>query len=462
MVFSSALFLFAFLPVTYLLYIMVPGIKAKNFILMIMSLVFYSFGRPDWLVLLMVSVGCNYFAGLMIKKLINFKKIVLTTALIINLGILFCFKYLNFFTEILSGFCAIVPTSIALPIGVSFFTFQGMSYVIDVYRNPDMASRSFCKVLLYIAFFPQLVAGPIVKYGDICDQIDNRISDAALTVNGIARFVKGLVKKLFFANTLGYVADAVYAMDGAGGDMRLAWLGVICYTLQIYYDFSAYSDMAIGLGKIFGFRINENFRHPYVASSVKEFWRRWHISLSSWFREYLYIPLGGNRKGVWRARFNRFVVFFCTGFWHGANWTFVVWGMWHALFLFAEEGFKSKKNTILSHIYTLVVVMVGFAIFRADNLAAAFDIVRGMFAGFDFSYTNTAQLCNLLTPSTMVTLAAGIVFATPVCDVVLYRLRTAGIRIPSAVRAVLVICAYALCVIKLASSSFNPFIYTQF
>lgn len=375
MVFSSSLFVFAFLPITYILYSILPGLKAKNFILLIVSLLFYSFGRLDWLLLLIVSVICNYSAGVLMTKGETVRKISLVASIIINLGLLCVFKYLNFFTSSLNmlPFINITPTNIALPIGISFFTFQGMSYVIDVYKSPSKSTKNFGKVLLYISFFPQLVAGPIVKYSDIADQIDHREKDSALTVSGIKRFVGGLVKKLFFANILGKIADIVYSIDSSILDSRLAWLGVICYSLQIYFDFSAYSDMAIGLGRIFGFKIQENFAHPYSSSSVKEFWRRWHISLSSWFREYLYIPLGGNRKGPVRARLNRFIVFFFTGMWHGANWTFILWGLWHGLFLLLEDLFKNSKIKlpVLNRVYTLWVVAMGFMLFRAENLTQA-------------------------------------------------------------------------------------------
>ncbi len=464
MVFSSALFLFAFLPITYILYISVRSLKIKNFILTAASLIFYSFGRFDWLLLLVISVMCNYASGLMMQRGDRARKISLWISVCINLGILFAFKYLNFFTGLLSHipFMGIEQTGITLPIGISFFTFQGMSYVIDVYRNPSMASKSFGKVLLYIAFFPQLVAGPIVKYGDISHQIDSRNGSGEDTVKGIERFVTGLVKKLFFANVLSFVADGVYGLEASLLDMRLAWLGALCYTLQIYYDFSAYSDMAIGLGGIFGFKINENFAHPYVSSSIKEFWRRWHISLSAWFREYLYIPLGGNRKGVWRARLNRLTVFFFTGMWHGANWTFILWGLWHGFFLFLEDAFKKKIPAFAGHIYTMLAVVLGFVLFRADSVGQAFSFVEAMFTGFDFSRVNTALLCKFLTPSTVFTLLAGIIFVMPVKDFVIKKLQIRGMRIPAFLKLSAVMLVFILCVIKLAASSFNPFIYTQF
>ena len=466
MVFSSSLFLFAFLPLTFILYNCVRGIKPKNYILTFASLIFYSFGRLDWLLILIASVICNYTAGLFMTKSQSVRKTALTLAICINLGLLCTFKYMNFFTETLNSlpFVNITPTNIALPIGISFFTFQGMSYVIDVYRTPTMRAKNFEKVLLYIIFFPQLVAGPIVKYSDIADQIDFRKHSSELTASGIKRFVAGLVKKLFFANTLGFVADSVYSASAFGLDFKLAWLGAVCYSLQIYYDFSAYSDMAIGLGKIFGFHINENFDHPYASGTVKEFWRRWHISLSSWFREYLYIPLGGNRRGKVRARINRIIVFFFTGMWHGANWTFIIWGLWHGFFLMAEDAVyrKIKIPSIIKRILTLLVVIIGFVIFRAGDIGQAFEMIGAMFTGFSSSVQNNALLCNLLTPRTVFMIIAGLIFSTPVVRTLSGWMNTKNISIPHTVKLIAVMLIFVLCVIRLAASSFNPFIYTQF
>ena len=466
MVFSSSLFVFAFLPITYILYNIVPGLKAKNFILLIVSLLFYSFGRLDWLLLLLVSVICNYTAGILMTKSDTVRKISLIGAIIINLGMLCIFKYLNFFTASLNmlPFINITPTKIALPIGISFFTFQGLSYVIDVFKTPSKSTKDFGKVLLYISFFPQLVAGPIVKYSDIADQIDYREKNFDLTVSGIKRFVAGLVKKLFFANVLGKIADMVYSTDPSLLDSRIAWLGVLCYSLQIYFDFSAYSDMAIGLGRIFGFKIQENFAHPYSSSSVKEFWRRWHISLSSWFREYLYIPLGGNRRGKIRARINRFIVFFFTGMWHGANWTFILWGLWHGLFLFLEDLYnKSKfKLPVLNRIYTLWVVAMGFMLFRSESLSQAATMLKAMYLGFDFTYETSVMLQNILTPQILFTLIAGIIFSFPVVKWTRSFMARKNIALPAALELIIVLAVFILCVVKLASSSFNPFIYTQF
>ncbi|MBQ3404835.1 MAG: MBOAT family protein, partial [Oscillospiraceae bacterium] len=299
MVFSSAVFLFVFFPSLFVIYRIVPGLRGKNILLIIASLLFYSFGRLSYLPLLLLSAAVNYLCGLRIGRGGTNKKLWMAIAVVLDIGILCVFKYLDFIIGNINAVTGggIPLPGIVLPIGISFFTFQGLSYVIDVYRRPEELCRDPLKLLLYISFFPQLIAGPIIKFHEIQAQIDSRTCTQELTLSGIRRFVVGLSKKLLLANAVGYMADAVFALDPTALDMRLAWLGAVCYTFQIYFDFSGYSDMAIGLGRMFGFGIKENFDHPYMASSITEFWRRWHISLSSWFRDYLYIPLGGNRKG---------------------------------------------------------------------------------------------------------------------------------------------------------------------
>ena len=466
MVFSSAIFLFLFLPVTVLLYRLAPGMRTKNGLLILVSLLFYAFGRLSYLPLLLFSVICNYLAGRWVARLGKGRRAGLVLAIAVNLGLLGCFKYLDFFLENwnrLTGM-TIPLTGIVLPIGISFFTFQGMSYVIDVYRHQESGTKSFAKVLLYISFFPQLVAGPIVKYLDISDQIDHRVCTPEKTASGILRFICGLSKKLLLANLLGQAADTVYGLSAGQLDARLAWLGAICYTLQIYFDFSGYSDMAVGLGRMFGFRFLENFNHPYIASSMKEFWRRWHISLSSWFRDYLYIPLGGNRKGVWRARANRMLVFLCTGLWHGANWTFVLWGLWHGLFLFLEDLLPKgkKRHPVLSHVYSLLVIIPGFVLFRADNLAQAGTMFRAMFTGWAWTAESTAILRNLLSPMTIAALAAAAVLSLPVVETARNRLPERPKAVFNALLRPISILLLVLCILSLAASSYNPFIYFQF
>ncbi len=467
MVFSSAIFLFAFLPAVFLAYRLVPGQRGKNWLLIVFSLIFYSFGSLVYTPLLLFSVVCNYVAGLLVARPGRGRKAALAGAVIVNLLLLGTFKYLDFLVGNLNAVMgtAIPLPGITLPIGISFFTFQGMSYVIDVYRNPESGTRTFSKVLLYISLFPQLVAGPIVKYHDIAQQIDERTCTSEQTAWGILRFVVGLSKKLLLANTLGVVADEVFALTASQLDIRTAWLGAICYTLQIYFDFSGYSDMAIGLGKVFGFTFYENFQHPYCSGSIKEFWRRWHISLSSWFRDYLYIPLGGNRKGAARARVNRLIVFFCTGLWHGASWTFVLWGLWHGAFLTLEDAVGlGKKRTVpvLGHLYTMLVVVLGFVLFRADSLSQAGLMFSAMFTGISFTTASTAAFWNLFSWPLALCLVLAAVCSLPVAQWIRGRLPEWGAQVVYHAVWPAALVLMVLNILNLASTSFNPFIYFQF
>ena len=392
MVFSSVIFLCLFLPIVLGGYYLLPKREAKNLWLIAASLLFYAFSGLWYVLLLLFSVFCNYLAGLFVSG----RKGVLYVAVAVNLGVLGVFKYLTFLVRTvnqLPGVAIAVP-SIVLPVGISFFTFQGLSYVIDVYRNERLKSTRFRDVLLYIALFPQLVAGPIVRYEDVADEIKSRRHTLEQLANGLRRFIIGLSKKLMIADVCGSVVTLIYSAKSSALDSRTAWLAAVCYLIQIYFDFSGYSDMAIGLGLCFGFHFKENFNYPYISASIQEFWRRWHISLSTWFREYLYIPLGGNRKGKAKTYRNKLMVFFCTGLWHGANWTFIIWGLWHGFFIVAEDAAKklfglgkhgkNRRNpveTVLKHLYTLLVVLIGFVIFRADNMGQAFSMIGAMFSG---------------------------------------------------------------------------------
>ena len=452
MVFSSAIFLFAFLPAVFLLDRLGRDLRWKNAVLALASLVFYAFGQLYYVPLFLCSVLINYLAGRLLMSG-GRRRAVLTAAVVLNLGLLAVFKYTDFVLQNLG----LPPAGIILPIGISFYTFQGLSYVIDCYRDPASGTRSFPKLFLYIAFFPQLIAGPIVKYHDIAAQIDARVCDPVRTEQGIRRFILGLAKKLLVADTVGYIADTVF--NGGTGDIRLAWLGAICYTLQIYYDFSGYSDMAIGMGHMFGFQIRENFLHPYGARTIREFWRRWHVSLSSWFREYLYIPLGGNRKGKRRAALNRFLVFLCTGIWHGANWTFVVWGLGHGL-LSDLEGLglipvdkleKSRVGRLLCRVYTLLCVTLLFVVFRAESLTAAGAMFAALFAG-TVTPMGTILLHRLLNPVSCLILLLAALFSL-------------GIRrrpLPLPLSRVLSLGLLVLSILCLSRGGFHPFIYFQF
>lgn len=476
MVFSSVIFLCLFLPIVLGGYYLLPKREAKNLWLIASSLLFYAFSGLWYVLLLLFSVFCNYLAGLFVSG----RKGVLYVAVAVNLGVLGVFKYLTFLVRTvdqLPGVAITVP-SIVLPVGISFFTFQGLSYVIDVYRNERLKSTRFGDVLLYIALFPQLVAGPIVRYEDVADEIKSRRHTLEQLANGLRRFIIGLSKKLLIADVCGSVVTLIYSAERSVLDSRTAWLAAVCYLIQIYFDFSGYSDMAIGLGLCFGFHFKENFNYPYISASIQEFWRRWHISLSTWFREYLYIPLGGNRKGKAKTYRNKLIVFFCTGLWHGANWTFIVWGLWHGFFIVAEDAvkklFRIEKHgkggrnpvmAVLKHLYTLLVVLIGFVIFRADNIEQAASMIRAMFSGISASAQTGLLLAQCLTPLTMFALLLGLVGSTPILPMVCHKAE----RQTGSARTCLRVINYAAVlvlllvdILHLSAASYVPFIYFQF
>ena len=469
MVFSSTVFLFLFFPVTYVLYLIIPSIKAKNVILIITSLLFYAFGEPVTVFLMIFSVLVNYALGLAIAKANSSGKPFLVMSIVFNLVLLCIFKYTMFFTELINSVLSIdIPVpNIRLPIGISFFTFQILSYVIDVYKDKSLVQKSFFNVLLYISLFPQLIAGPIVKYYDIAKQIENREITAQNTALGIRRFICGLSKKILIANTIGSAADTMFSLGGSDLSILTCWLGGIAYTIQIYFDFSGYSDMAIGLGRMLGFTFKENFNYPYTSSSMQDFWRRWHISISSWFKEYLYIPLGGNRKGKLRTAVNKIIVFFFTGLWHGANLTFVVWGLVHGMFLMLESykviPLEKIKFKPIKHIYTMLVVIVTFVIFRADNLTQAWLFVKNMFTGFNISSESISVFCEQFTPYFIFILVLGIVFSNPIVPSFTSKITTEkAIAVMEYLSYGATLVLLFMCITALASSTFNPFIYLQF
>ena len=476
MVFSSVIFLCLFLPIVLGEYYLLPKREAKNLWLIAASLLFYAFSGLWYVLLLLFSVFCNYLAGLFVSG----RKGVLYVAVAVNLGVLGVFKYLTFLVRTvnqLPGVAIAVP-SIVLPVGISFFTFQGLSYVIDVYRNERLKSTRFRDVLLYIALFPQLVAGPIVRYEDVADEIKSRRHTLEQLANGLRRFIIGLSKKLMIADVCGSVVTLIYSAESSALDSRTAWLAAVCYLIQIYFDFSGYSDMAIGLGLCFGFHFKENFNYPYISASIQEFWRRWHISLSTWFREYLYIPLGGNRKGKAKTYRNKLMVFFCTGLWHGANWTFIIWGLWHGFFIVAEDAAKklfglgkhgkNRRNpveTVLKHLYTLLVVLIGFVIFRADNIGQAFSMIGAMFSGIRASAQTGLLLAQCLTPLTMFALLFGLVGSTPVLPMVCRKAEQQTGSVYVCLRVLSYVGALVLLlvdILHLSAASYVPFIYFQF
>ena len=391
MVFSSLTFLYIFLPLVLILNFIFHR-KYRNALLLAASILFYAWGGVSYTLLLIISITVNFIAGKLIAKNLDNKKsrIYLTIGIIINLGFLGVFKYGNFVIENINVLFegigvsfAIKDPGILLPIGISFYTFQALSYLIDVYKRKTPVQNKFVDLALYISLFPQLIAGPIVRYNDIAEQLSARQNDRANFVSGIERFVIGLAKKVLIANQFALLADTAFNMAPENLSTFVAWAGIVAYSLQIYFDFSGYSDMAIGLGRMFGFQFLENFNFPYIAKSIREFWQRWHISLSNWFRDYLYIPLGGNRKGNHRTYFNLLIVFFITGMWHGASWNFVAWGMLHGVFMIIEKlGFDKLLKKIwmpFQHIYALFVVMMAWVLFRADDFNHAWGYFKAMF-----------------------------------------------------------------------------------
>lgn len=383
MVFSSSVFLFLFFPVLFALYYcpVLKGRKCRNIILVLFSIVFYAWGEPVFVFLLLFNICVNYKVALYIEKTGKKAKRWLIIGVCYNVFILFAFKYLDFVIGMFNGLSGgnIEELKLPLPIGISFYSFQAISYLVDVYRSRSKAQKNILNVALYIALFPQLVAGPIVRYDTISREITERNENWQDIAKGLTRFIVGLSKKVLLANAFGILVDKYW--DSNSVSMSMAWLLAIAYTFQIYFDFSGYSDMAIGLGGALGFHFEENFRYPYCAGTVTEFWRRWHISLSSWFKDYVYIPLGGNRVSHRRHFFNMFVVWFLTGMWHGANWTFIVWGMFYFIVLLVEKKFilKRKVRGIVGHIYTMLVVIIAWVIFRSDNIAGAVYFLKNMF-----------------------------------------------------------------------------------
>lgn len=475
MVFSSLEFICVFLVAVFLLYSVLPSLKVRNALLIVASLGFYAYGEPVYVLLMVFSSLVNYLCALWVARYAEQKnRFALVVAIVINLGILVLFKYSGMLVSTCNaifGLALPVP-EIALPIGISFFTFQALSYVIDVYRGVVDVQRNYFYVLLYISFFPQLIAGPIVKYRDIQEMITERQQTIENIANGFRRFVCGLAKKVIIANTMGQVADLMFSTPTGELSFLAAWIGAIAYLFQIYYDFSGYSDMALGLGLMFGFRFKENFNYPYSAKNVQDFWRRWHISLSTWFKEYLYIPLGGNRKGKHRAVANRLTVFVLCGLWHGASWTFVVWGLWHGMFLLIEEyvPWIKKLPAVFGRIYTLLVVTVGFVMFRADTLTYGLEFLGRMFFGFDFSDPAMSLVVSQLTPWFIFVLVIAIIGCGPIQPIaakVRHALYEVSELSPTGKALSYALYAAALlgliwCICILSSSGYNPFIYFRF
>ena len=453
---DSVIFVGGFLPVLLGLYWLIPSTRAKNILLLIAGFVFYAFGSLSGMVLLLIDGVLNYILGLFAAK-----KWVMVLGVVANLGFLCAYKYLDFFL------CDLLGQQLSLglipPLGISFFTFKAIAYLIDTYRTPEQGTRSWVDYLLYLTFFPQISAGPISRFSDFGPQLQERELSVSNAAAGLRRFVVGLAKKVILAGTLAAAVDKVFGAEGI--DIRLAWVGAVGYCLQIYFDFSGYSDMAIGLGQIFGFTTKENFEHPYIASTIGDFWRRWHISLASWFKDYLYIPLGGNRRGKLRAGINKLMVFALCGLWHGAAYPFLVWGLWHGL-LSALESWnvipakRLAKTKVLGHIYTLLAVCLGFVMFRAETLAQGFEMIGAMFAGFQFTSAGTVMLHSILSGEMLAGFAVSILLCLPWKQLLPRREKLYSVLDKLSYPATLAL--FVLCLMALAAGGFAPFIYAQF
>ncbi len=475
MLFSSTVFLFFFLPITAGVYYLLDR-KFKNYWLLMVSLLFYGWGEPKFIFVMLVSIFANYLFGLLVDKFREKKKaayFILFLTCVWNISIFFIYKYLNFAIENVNLlFKQNIPlTNYVLPIGISFFTFQAMSYVIDVYRENGQVQKNPINVALYITFFPQLIAGPIVRYETVAAEINSRHENLEDFYSGLKRFVYGLAKKLILSNSVALIADAAFNADDISKiSVFAAWMGIICYTLQIYFDFSGYSDMAIGLGRMFGFHFNENFDYPYASKSVSEFWRRWHISLGTWFRDYVYFPLGGSRvKTKARLVFNLFVVWLLTGVWHGASWNFVLWGLFYFVLLTFEKlmdiprKFKNKTLVLCYRVFTILCVMIGWVLFRAVDLQSAVKYLGSMVGVFGNPLTDPSMLYQVSCYLPVIIVA--VIFSFPVAKLFsekvekLFTNKKQIIGIGEAVillAVAVVSVSYAVCV------SYNPFIYFNF
>lgn len=468
MLFSSMTFLFVFMPLVMAVYFLSKK-EIRNYVLLIASIIFYAWGEPRYLAIMIITILVNYAGAILLDKHYSSRQRlwIVSLTIVLDLSFLFYFKYFNFVVDNINGVLAtdFQLLDIIMPIGISFYTFQAMSYLIDVYRREVPAQKDVYKLALYIVLFPQLVAGPIVKYHDVCEQIDNRTIEFKNVIIGFKRLITGLAKKVLIANTLAEVVDKIFAQAPENLTTGVSWLGAVAYCLQLYYDFSGYSDMAIGLGLMFGFRFMENFNYPYISKSITEFWRRWHISLATWFKLYLYIPLGGNRKGAVRTYWNLFAVFLVTGIWHGAAWSYVAWGIWNGIFIVIERffGLDKDKNdrwyvSAAKHVYAFFAIVWGMIIFRAESLSYAYEYICRMLhidvtkhlPDYDYGVNNKFAIM----------LIVGLICAMPVCRNLIY------IKYERKVQRTLVniwlFLLFFWSTISLAASTYNPFIYFRF
>lgn len=484
MLFSSTTFIFIFLPIVLCIYYCLMGHKkAQNILLCFFSLLFYAWGEPKFVLIMIASIIINWLAGIFVDKFRNQGKVselIIVLDLIFNLGLLFIFKYLNFTINTINSvlYTDIAISNIALPIGISFFTFQAISYVIDVKRQKGYVQKNILNVALYISFFPQLIAGPIVRYETIANQINNRKESLESFSHGVVRFIIGLGKKCIIANNMALIADFAWQANSGTAtwfgepvaiSASLAWLGALAYTFQIFFDFSGYSDMAIGLGKMFGFQFLENFNYPYISKTITEFWRRWHISLGTWFRDYLYIPLGGNRCSTARSYFNLAIVWFCTGLWHGANWTFIIWGIMYMLLLMFERATGLNKDNprstslsnIAKHMYAMLFVVVGWVIFRSDSLPDAMHYLHSMIS---FENGNPATEFYLL--NNIFYFVVAILASVPLIPWLNKKVRSSKNAFISKAYSILsfaiIVMIFIVSISFIVKGSYNPFIYFNF
>ena len=468
MVFSSLEFMFLYFPVVLLLYFVTP-LKWRNATLFLTSLIFYGWGEPLYVFLMLFTVTVDYFFGFMVGKYRETNrrraKGYMIAAIVINLAILGFFKYANLALDTVAALTGakVAHLNVALPVGISFYTFQALSYVIDVYRMDANAQRNYTAFGTYVTLFPQLIAGPIVRYQDVDDQLRSRTHSAELFASGVRTLAAGMGKKVLLANAAGEIWSRI--SEAPETTVAAAWLGIIMYTFQIYFDFSGYSDMAIGLGKMMGFSFRENFYYPYMANSVTDFWRRWHISLSTWFREYVYIPLGGNRRGRGRQIFNLLAVWFLTGLWHGASWNFVLWGLYYFVLLMLEKTFLLKLlyklPKFISHVYTLITVVFGWLLFVSTDFASGVEYLATMFGfGRATAFIDAGGAFDWI--SSLILLAILVIASTPYPKKWLYKLWEKYDAPVRAVTAILCLAVFFIAVAYLVNSSYNPFLYYRF
>ncbi len=471
MVFSSILFLFRFLPIFMILYFLAPG-RAKNLVLFLGSLIFYAWGEPVYVVLMLFSTVSDYIHGRLIgpRRGTKAAKWLLISSIVINLLLLGFFKYADFLIQTINsiGGFSIPLLELGLPIGISFYTFQTMSYTIDVYRGEAKVQKNLLDFAVFVTMFPQLIAGPIVKYRDVERKLHSRRTGICTVSYGVKRFVLGLAKKVLLANNMGLIWTTVKAYEYSEMSVLTAWLGIIAFALQIYFDFSGYSDMAIGLGAVMGFKFPENFNYPYISKSVTEFWRRWHMTLSSWFKEYVYIPLGGNRKGLPRQILNILIVWMLTGIWHGAGWNFVLWGLWFAVFLIVEKIFLrkllSKLPGVIGHAYCLVVVLASWVMFELESVVAIGEYLGVMFGvSGNMLWDNKALY---LGRENLILLVVAVLAATPIFAAPVKRLQKSKAGYAMAVYSfgekVIPALLLLLSIAYVVEASYNPFLYFRF